>query len=139
MFICDISVLNRYGKQRLDELLSELFMDWHMLVALLVVEQAPGISQARLSIFLQTDKANISKILKSMEQRGLIRRVADPADLRNKICYATSEGQMLAPQLWKILDLWENECFQDIDKKDLEVFKRVSNTICQNLMKGLEM
>ena len=139
MFICDISILNRYGKQRLDELLRELCIDWHMLVALLVVEQAPGISQARLSIFLQTDKANVSKILKSIEQRGLIRRVADPADLRNKICYTTSEGQLLAPKLWNILGLWENECFQNIDKKDLEVFKRVSNTICQNLMKGLEM
>ena len=60
MFICDISVFNKYGKQRLDEMLSSLQIDWRGLVIMLVLEQVPGISQTRLSPFLQTDKANLT-------------------------------------------------------------------------------
>ena len=52
MFICNISILNKYGKQVLDELLQDLAIDWRELVVMLVLEKMPGTSQSRLIPFL---------------------------------------------------------------------------------------
>lgn len=135
MFICDISVFNKYGKQRLDEMLRPLNIDWHMLVTLLVIEQVPGISQARLSPFLQTDKANVTKMLQAMEKKELIRREIDGADQRNKVCLLTEQGYGLTPRLHEILEHWEATCFEGVSTEDLLRFQRVSEMITQNLIK----
>lgn len=52
MFICDISVLNKYGKQKLDEMLIPFNIDWRILVVILVNEQIPGISAVKLIPFM---------------------------------------------------------------------------------------
>ncbi|HSP46914.1 MAG TPA: MarR family transcriptional regulator [Clostridiaceae bacterium] len=134
MFICDISVFNKYGKQKLDEMLRPLRMDWRELVVMLVIEQVPGISQTRLVPFLQTDKANVTKSLQAMEGKGLIRRESDQDDMRNKVCYLTTEGEALAPKLQEILDLWEAACFKGINKDDLLHYKRINDMITNNLV-----
>ncbi|MFA7573784.1 MAG: MarR family transcriptional regulator [Lutispora sp.] len=135
MFICDISVFNKYGKQKLDEMLCPLKIDWRELVVMLVIEQVPGIAQARLIPFLQTDKANVTKLLQAMEKKGLIRRESDDEDQRNKVCYLTNQGNILTPHLHEVLDLWEAACFQGINKDELMQFQRISEIITQNLIK----
>lgn len=134
MFICDISIFNKYGKQKLDDMLRPLKMDWRELIVMLVIEQVPGISQARLIPFLQTDKANVTKLLQTMEGRGLIRRETDEADLRNKVCNLTEQGASLTPKLQEILDLWESTCFKGINKDDLARYKRINEMITKNLV-----
>lgn len=134
MFICDISVFNKYGKQKLDEMLCPLKIDWRELVVILLIEQVPGITQARLIPFLQTDKANVTKLLQSMEKKGLIRREVDEGDQRNKICNLTNQGSMLIPHLHEVLDLWESACFQGISKDELLQFRRINEIITSNLV-----
>jgi len=134
MFICDISVFNKYGKQKLDEMLCPLKIDWRELVVILLIEQVPGITQARLIPFLQTDKANVTKLLQSMEKKGLIRREVDEGDQRNKICNLTNQGNMLIPHLHEVLDLWESACFQGINKDELLQFRRINEIITSNLV-----
>ncbi len=134
MFICDISVFNRYGKMKLDELLEPLEVDWRDLVVILVMDKIPGISQARLIPFLQTDKSNVTKLLHDMEQRELIQRQTDPQDRRNKICNLSEKGASLVPELQKILKLWEDICFHGIDRDDRKYFAEISEKIIRNLM-----
>lgn len=134
MFICDISIFNRYGKQLLDEGLKDLALDWRELVVVLVLAEVPAISQTRLSPFLQTDKANVTKILKVMEEKGLIHRSADEADQRNKICRLTAEAQDLLPELKRIMAQWEAHCFQGLSREELAEFQRLSEKITRNLL-----
>ena len=135
MFICDISIFNKYGKQKLDEMLYPLKIDWRELVVMLVIEQVPGISQTRLIPFLQTDRANVTKLLQEMEIKQLIRRETDETDKRNKVCYLTSHGKSINPNLHQVLDLWEAACFQGIKKDELLQFQRISKIITRNLIK----
>lgn len=134
MFICDISIFNRYGKIKLDEMLYPLKVDWRELIVMLVIEQMSGISQAHLIPFLQTDKANVTKLLKSMENKGLIRREVDEQDQRNKLCYLTKQGEELIPDLHESLNLWEEACFNGISKEDRLQFEKISKIITQNLL-----
>lgn len=135
MFICDISVFNKYGKQRLDERLAPMQIDWRALVVLLVIEQVPGIPQTRLIPFLQTDKANVTKLLQVLEKRDLILREADGEDQRNKICHLTLKGKAMTPQLHKALADWEDACFEGLDPDELAQFRKTSEVISRNLMK----
>lgn len=139
MFICDISVLNRYGKLKLDEMLFSLKVDWRELVVMLVLEQVPGISQARLIPFLQTDKANVTKLLQIMEKKELVSREVDEQDQRNKLCYLTSQGKELVPDLNNILNSWEAASFEGISEEDLMQYQRISERIIQNLLKHEEL
>jgi DNA-binding MarR family transcriptional regulator len=134
MFICDISVFNKYGKQKLDEMLYPMGLQWRELVIMLVIEQVPGIPQTRLIPFLQTDKANVTKLLQAMEQRGLIVRNADGDDQRNKVCHLTDQGASMTPKLNQILDLWESACFQGIDRDELTEYKRINEIITRNIV-----
>ncbi len=134
MFICDISVYNKYGKQRLDELLRPLESDWRELVVMLVIDQVPGISQTRLLPFLQTDKANVTKLLQSMEQKGLITREPDQEDQRNKVCHLTDKGAEQIPRLQEQLKRWESACFRGISQREREQYRRIGDQITQNLI-----
>ena len=134
MFICDISVFNKYGKQRLDEMLTPLALDWRELIVMLVISHVPGISQTRLIPFLQTDKANVTKLLQAMEHKGLIWREPDGADQRNKLCHLTDQGQKLIPQLNDVLQNWETACFRGIDPETLTQFWKTNEIITHNMM-----
>lgn len=134
MFICDISILNKYGKHQLDEMLRPMELDWRGLVVMLVTEQVPGISQTRLSSFLQTDKANISKLLTEMENKSLIQREAAGEDQRNKIINLADHGKSQLPQLHDTLDRWEAACFFGIEPDEILQFQRISERITHNLI-----
>lgn len=136
MFICDISVFNRYGKQKLDEQLEVLNLKWHDLVLLLVVEQIPGIEQARLIPFLQTDKANVTKLIQRLEQNNYIYRETNKTDKRNKNVFLTKEGKKLVPKLYEIMNIWEDACFSEIEKSELVLYKKISSKIITNIMRN---
>lgn len=134
MFICDISVLNKFGKQNLDEMLAPYHIDWRNLVVILVSEQVKGVSQAKLIPFMQTDKGNVSRILHSMEKNGLIIRQADLEDNRNKLCYLTDESKKIVGQLKEILEKWEEMCFEGLTKEQVSLYKEVNKIITKNLV-----
>lgn len=134
MFICDISVLNKYGKQKLDEMLIPFNMDWRNLVVILVTEQIPGVSQARLAPFMQTDKGNVTRILQFMEKRRMIYRESDTKDQRNKLCFLTNESIKLLPELKRVLEQWEEESFSGLTKEEIIFYKEINKIITKNLV-----
>ncbi|MFB0958859.1 MAG: MarR family transcriptional regulator [Clostridiaceae bacterium] len=134
MFICDISVFNRYGKIKLDQMLAPVSLDWRQLVVLFVLEQRPGISQAKLKPFLQTDKANVTKLLQAMEHEKLIHRTPDEKDQRNKLCFLTEAGEEQLPALHRILSEWESACFAGLTAAEREELERLNAIIIKNLV-----
>jgi DNA-binding MarR family transcriptional regulator len=134
MFICDISVLNKYGKQKIDDMLIKYNIDWRIMVVLLITEQILGVSQVRLTPFMQTDKGNVTRILQTMEKRGMIYRKTDTKDQRNNLCYLTDQSFKLLPKLKRILILWEKECFSGLTKEEIILFKKINKTITKNLV-----
>lgn len=134
MFICDISILNKYAKEKIDHMLIKYNIDWRIMVVLLVAEQIPGVSQSRLTPFMQTDKGNITRIIKDMETRGMIYRKTDTKDQRNKLCYLTDEGIKLLPEIKKIQENWEEECLTGLTKEEKMLYNKINKTISKNLV-----
>ena len=62
---------------------------------LMTIRQFSGLSQKQLSEKLVVVKSNVSALLKKLEARGLVRRLPDPADSRNKRLSLTEAGNTL--------------------------------------------
>jgi DNA-binding MarR family transcriptional regulator len=58
--------------------------------------RSPGMSQQALAARCFTAKSHISAVLRSMEERGWVRREDDPDDARARRLYLTRSGQALA-------------------------------------------
>lgn len=133
MFICDISVFNKHGKQLLDTYLEPLQVDWREMVVLLVVEKVPGIAQGRLTPFLQTDKANVTKLLQTMEHLGLLQREEDPEDHRSRTCHLTTKSLALLPKIHDTMKKWEDHCFRGLTVEELALFATLRRKVGYNL------
>ena len=59
----------------------------------------PGITQTRLGELLGADRTNVSQIVDELEAKGLITRLADPADRRAHKLRATQRGKSLRDRL----------------------------------------
>ncbi len=118
----------------LDEALRPMGVEWRALVVLLVVAQSPGITQGRLTPFVQTDKANLTKLLQALEGRGLIERRSDGQDRRIKSCHLTEQGKALVPDLYERLNRWEADCFAGVGDEDRRRFNAVGDRVTQNLL-----
>jgi DNA-binding MarR family transcriptional regulator len=100
-----------------------------------VIDQVHGITQTRLAPFVQTDKANLTKLLQQLEARGLIERRTGLEDLRVKACFLTDQGKSLVPALHERLNRWEDECFSGVSAQDRLQFEKTSQQITRNLFK----
>ena len=70
----------------------------HEVLANLVRE--PGISQQALAERCFTAKSHISGLLRTMEERGLVRRDADPSDARARQLYVTRAARRWRGARW---------------------------------------
>lgn len=136
MFICDISILHRYGKQALDEALSQLALTWQEAVLLIALERIPQVDLQLLSQMLQTDKGNVSRLLKSMEHRGLLLRRTLAHDARRKELVLAPKGESLLPRVQDIMRQWEQRCYQGLSEEQIQQYLSLSQTIIRNIHPG---
>lgn len=134
-FLCDINIFYRFGKHVLEDLLEPYQVDMHGLIAILSMDEVPGVTQSGLGINIQMDKGNLTKFLQHLEAKGLMYREVSPENKRNKHCYLTEEGKKLAPKLKRVIKKWTALCLEDISAEELELYKKVSSQITKNLLK----
>ena len=79
----------------LNQLLASLDLTLAQHEILMMIRQYSGLSQKQLSEKLVVVKSNVSALLKKLEARGLVRRLSDPADSRNKRLSLTETGDEL--------------------------------------------
>ena len=86
-YLCDALMARRLGaldvRMAEHEILNNLRRD-------------PGIAQQTLARRCFTAKSHISTVLTAMEERGWVRRAADPADARAKQLFLTPRGERMA-------------------------------------------
>ena len=135
MLVCDISLTHKYGKQTLNARLSPFHVCWQEMAVLMAAHRSPDVTSALLSRLLQTDKGNVTKLLNSMESKGLITRVPTQKDQRRKALRLAPGGESLLPDLYRVMSEWESECLEGLSPEDREGYQRLSGTVISNLMR----
>ncbi|SMD46421.1 DNA-binding transcriptional regulator, MarR family [Aquiflexum balticum DSM 16537] len=91
------------------------------------------LSQTELAQMVFKDQPTLTRIIDILVKKGFVQRVPHPLDRRSFQLLLTNEGKSkveeLKPQIASIREkAWEN-----LDKSDFEEFKRILNTIYNNL------
>lgn len=92
-----------------------------------------GISQTQLSLRSGKDLPSITRMLDKLQKKELIRREVDPNDSRAYLIFLTQSGKELEDKLDYIAYEVENKSLQNIKKEDIEILKKVINSILINL------
>ena len=99
----------------------------------------PGISQQALAGRCFAAKSHISALLRALEDRGLVRRDADPSDGRARQLYLTRAGEALAKKTLQVQSVIVRAMTEQASSEDLAfieaAMKRVSDRL-QALLDG---
>jgi DNA-binding MarR family transcriptional regulator len=101
--------------------------------ALVHVQQTPGISLSELSKRLLCTKGNATRILKSLESDGLLRRETDQRDNRALHLFLTQPGADLLAALQRAYQEFNHERFDCLDASQKAALKQQLDTLNDHL------
>jgi DNA-binding MarR family transcriptional regulator len=93
----------------------------------------PGINQQVLAERCFTAKSHISALLRSLEERGLVRREHDPSDARARRLYVTRSGDALAKKTTAAQSEIVAAMTQSVSAKDMAFIESAMSRVCERL------
>jgi DNA-binding MarR family transcriptional regulator len=96
--------------------------EWH---ALLRLAEADGCSQSELGQRLLRDKVAITRLVAGLQNKGLIKRKADPKDMRKQRIFLTSRAKRLIPELLSECDSILDRASEKLSERDKAALRRI--------------
>ena len=78
----------------------------------------PGITQEELARELSVNKSSVTRQLCALEEKGWVRREADPNDKRSMLVYPTEQAQAFMPRLFQCYRDWNDYLTQDFTEEE---------------------
>ncbi|WP_010227924.1 MarR family winged helix-turn-helix transcriptional regulator [Gillisia marina] len=97
--------------------------------ALLSIDPEKGTPSTSLGPKMGMEATSLSRILKSMEEKGLIIRKKNPADGRSVLLYLTDFGKEMRDFSKGVVLKFDEAVKENISDEDLKTFIRVANSI----------
>lgn len=104
--------------------------EWRV-ISMLNIE--PGITAGRICDVIRLDKAAVSRSLKVLLEKGLLRYEQVTNDPRKRLWHLSEEGLETHDALMSIALSCEGELVSKIDPEDFEVFLRVIHQMLTNI------
>jgi len=97
--------------------------------ALLSIDPEDGTPSTSLGPKMGMEATSLSRILKTMEDKGLIIRKKNPKDGRSVLIYLTDFGQEMREYSKKVVLRFDEAVKENVSEEDLKTFIEVANTI----------
>ncbi len=97
--------------------------------ALLSIDPEKGTPSTSLGPKMGMEATSLSRILKSMEEKGLIIRKKNPADGRSVLLHLTDFGKEMRDFSKGVVLKFDEAVKENISEEDLKTFIRVANSI----------
>jgi DNA-binding MarR family transcriptional regulator len=120
---------DRILRSQLEEMLSHTRVSLPELTALSVLAARPGLSNARLARRSLVTPQGMHKVMKSLEQQGLVRRRA--AGGRMLGAETTAKGRAILTKLEPLRRDVESEFLGVLDSDEREEFVRILAKLCE--------
>lgn len=98
-----------------------------------------GVPATRIAPMMGMGNTSLSRLLKNMENDGLIYRVPDETDKRIVKIFLTARGVELRSKVRKIVIDFNNKLTEKIQPADMEAFVRVSEIIRQQVCNDVSL
>ncbi len=99
--------------------------------ALLSIDPEDGTPSTSLGPKMGMEATSLSRILKTMEEKGLIIRKKNPNDGRSVLIYLTEFGKEMRDYSKRVVLRFDEAVKENVSDKDLKTFIEVANTILE--------
>jgi len=125
----------RAVRHRVDRKLEEAGFDLSVPQAMILVflKESSCCNQKELGDLVVCDKTSITRTIKMLEKRKLVKWKPNKNDRRQKLVYITRKGNELAVMLWRVIESAVTEVERGIDVKKRSTSKEVLKAIQLNL------
>ncbi|MGI5219651.1 MarR family winged helix-turn-helix transcriptional regulator [Nocardia sp. CA-290969] len=89
-------------------------------VLVLAGENPAGVNQRAVALTMGLDPSQIVALVDELEGRGLVERIADRADRRNKLIVTTEAGNRLLDEARALVAEAHRKCFGDLPEQVLD-------------------
>lgn len=133
MFMRDISVIERKMRLYAEHALAGQGVGFPEQVVLMHLAAHGTCRQEDLATHFHIDKGSIAKTVSKLEAKGLVSRVLNPADKREKLVELTEQGRGLLGFMGSAYGQLEQRMFAGLDGAELECALAVLERIAANL------
>lgn len=107
-------------------------------ILLKILNQQKCVAQGDLAFLTSRDKTSLTRLISTMQRKGLVIREGSETDRRSKLIKLTTQGkevfENLTPKMRGII----SEIVEGIDKDELEIAKKVLDKIRENSINKLQ-
>jgi DNA-binding MarR family transcriptional regulator len=97
--------------------------------ALISIDPEEGTPSTALGPKMGMEATSLSRTLKTMEEKGLIKRKPNPSDGRGVIIHLTPFGKEMREFSKKVVFRFDEAVHEHVAEEDLKIFKSVANTM----------
>ena len=91
----------------------------------LAICRCPGRSQEELSKVLCLNKSTVARAITQLEEAGLVKREANPADKRELLVCPTEKMQAILPRVRQVTAEWNELISRGITEEEMAIFESV--------------
>jgi len=134
----ELLMVNNAYRQFIQRKLKEQSVDltYEMLQVVGCLWDKDGINQQEIANITVKDKASITYLIDNLTKRGLVNRLNDANDRRNKLILLTEKGRLLKVDIQPVIDEMHEVSGRNIDVVKLKEFMAVMKEIEINLNKS---
>ena len=133
MFIDNIHAIVRYGALSLHKRLKHLNINGseHSVISYLAVNKRTNGDE--VSDFLRIDKSTASKTLSNLEKKGLIVRITNEHNRREKLIELTPEGLALAEEIDSLINTWTKDVMKSLSEEEIAIFNELCDKVAASI------
>ncbi|OAN17889.1 MarR family transcriptional regulator [Photobacterium jeanii] len=116
------------------ELLNLPITPMHVRVIKIIAKKSPCTAMDVVH-FINRDKAQVTRLIKSLIEEGFVEKVPNPEDKRSQCLLTTDKGKAVLEQLHEVDNLITGKITQGLSSQDLEDFQRIASKMTMNITK----
>jgi DNA-binding MarR family transcriptional regulator len=125
--------LCRAHRANVGELLAEVGLHVGQEMVLIELWEHDGLRGGELAACLGVEPPTVTKMLRRLENRGLLTRHQDPEDARSFRIYLTEEGRALEEPVTRCWDRVEEKTFGGLDREERRSLHELLTKLHSNL------
>ena len=98
---------------------------------------SPGLTQYKLPGLVYINKSNVTRILKTLEEEGFVRREVNPDDMRTVRLYPTERAMEIFPMVMEQRELCEELMMEGFSEEEKEMLISLLMRVTKNIRKQL--
>ena len=132
MFMNDISIISRQMRVFAERQMADLNLGFPELRILMYLNDHDTSNQEQISNHFKVDKGSIAKSVGKLDEKGLIKRVVNPDNKREKTIELAPAGRKAMTKMADLFDAWSTQVFKGVSDSDRETMLNVLATMAVN-------